>query len=67
MRIVGIAVLLALCAAILQAQEIQDLGFTSKVSAALVAQFTQKFGARAPGRVSDWANRTPLFARIPTG
>jgi len=55
LRFLGIAVLLVLCAAIVRAQATPDLGFTSKVSPALVEQFAQKFGRRAPGRVSDWA------------
>jgi len=54
-RFVGFAVLLALCAAVVSAQAIQDLGYTSSVSAALTEQLAKKFGARAPGRVSDWA------------
>ncbi len=36
------------------AQELPDLGFTSRVSAALVTQYTLRFGPPAPGRLTQW-------------
>ncbi len=38
----------------LLAQQVLDLGFTSRASNALVAQYTQRFGAGVPERVNRW-------------
>jgi predicted transglutaminase-like cysteine proteinase len=63
-----IAIGLLICAALAHGQAMLDLGFTTKVSAALTAQYAQKFGSRVPGRFSDWARtaknlKTAGFAR----
>jgi predicted transglutaminase-like cysteine proteinase len=41
------------------AQQVADLGFTTRVSASLVTQYTQRFGAATPERISRWKD----FAR----
>jgi predicted transglutaminase-like cysteine proteinase len=47
-------VLVCLCLASAPAQSQLDLGFTTRVSALLKAQFVQKFGAGAMTRIDDW-------------
>ena len=47
-------ILLILVASIACAQAVADLGFTTKVSAALTAQYARKFGASVPDRFSRW-------------
>lgn len=51
-RCAAAAVLLACASGF--AQEIPDLGFTSRVSAALIAQYTQRFGPPTPDRLAQW-------------
>ncbi len=36
------------------AQEAPDLGFTTRVSAALISQYTLRFGPPTPGRLTSW-------------
>lgn len=36
------------------AQELPDLGFTTRVSAALIGQYTLRFGSPTPGRLKQW-------------
>ena len=38
------------------AQNLPDLGFTTRVSAGLIAQFAQKFGPPTPDRLARWYN-----------
>ena len=48
------AVIAAFVAAAVFAQVIPDLGFTTKVSAALVSLYTSKFGPPVPERLARW-------------
>ena len=41
-------------AAIVHAQAIADLGFTTRVSAGLAALYAKKFGAEVPARIAPW-------------
>ena len=45
---------LLLLAASVFAQAIPDLGFTTRVSARLIAQYARKFGTPAPDRLAQW-------------
>jgi predicted transglutaminase-like cysteine proteinase len=45
---------LILIASIACAQAVADLGFTSKVTAALTVQYARKFGASVPDRFTQW-------------
>lgn len=51
-RCAAAAVLLACASAI--AQGLPDLGFTTRVSAALIAKYTQRFGPPTPDRFAQW-------------
>jgi predicted transglutaminase-like cysteine proteinase len=56
----------------LLAQQLTDLGFTTRVSNALVAQYTQRFGAPTPERINRWKafareqKAMPLAQRLAT-
>jgi len=55
-----------LLAASVFAQAIPDLGFTTRVSAGLVAQYTRRFGPPTPVRLAQWiafaaGQKTPAF------
>jgi predicted transglutaminase-like cysteine proteinase len=49
----GVVGLLLLAASVF-AQAIPDLGFTTRVSARLIAQYARKFGPLAPDRLAQW-------------
>jgi predicted transglutaminase-like cysteine proteinase len=48
------AAALLLLAAGVYAQAIPDLGFTTRVSAGLIAQYTRRFGPLTPDRLAQW-------------
>jgi predicted transglutaminase-like cysteine proteinase len=56
----------------LLAQQLADLGFTTRVSNALVAQYAQRFGPATPERISRWKafardqKATPVAQRLGT-
>lgn len=65
-------ILLILVASIACAQAVADLGFTTKVSAALTAHYALRFGAAVPDRFSQWQafareqKATPYFRSMDT-